>query len=432
VGKLILAVIILASALATLTRPWVGVTAYYLLAILGPQYIWWWNFQGLRVSLIIALSTITGVILQILRSDYDSNFIFNKQSMWLFFLWLSITNSYFFGPYVSRFSSAGLSPGEIFAITNTIFLFYFFAALVINDISKLRYLVIVFVGTTVYLCFWANNQYFSQNWSQFNMGRLMGPASLDGSSIYRDENTFAMLFVCGIPFIYYFGWEINKKWMRWGLWISIPLAWHAIFLTGSRGGLVGLGATMFAILLQSRRKIFIWPLLLFFWLFYLWQAGNIMHERSGNIINIEGESSASNRITAWEGGLRMILTHPISGVGLGSFITALPEFIESRHMVAHNTFIQFAAESGIVAGFAYVAVVFLFFKQSIRIRRWLRSIESDKQSYQIELYNNASTTSFVGLSLCGLFLSLNIYEIVFVLLLFNSALYQICLKKVSL
>jgi hypothetical protein len=49
---------------------------------------------------------------------------------------------------------------------------------------------------------------------------------------------------------------------------------------------------------------------------------------------------------------------------------------------------------------------------------------------KINLYNKAGTASFSGLIVCSLFLSLNVYEIFFVLLLFNNALYQICLKKV--
>ena len=428
-GKLLLACLTFCAAVSALSRPWIGVTSYYLLAILGPQYIWWWNFQGFRVSLIVALSVIAGVGWQYLKGSYNTNFIFNKQSLWMVILWLCIINSYFMGPYVSMVSSAGLGPAELLSITNIMFLFYFISTLEMNEIRKLRYLVIVFVVSTIYLIYWANNQYFSQNWSQFNMGRLMGPASLDGGSIYRDENVFAMLFVCGSPFIYYLGWELKKNWLRWGLWLTIPLGWHAIFLTGSRGGLVGIGAIILSIVLLSQRKLLVLPLVIIFLLFYQWQAGDVMHKRSGNIVNIEGESSASNRVTAWKGGLRMILNHPISGVGLGSFATALPAFIESTPRVAHNTLVQFTAESGVGAGLAYLFLVLLFFKQSIYIRRCTHFTGMNEQDKQIALYNNANTSSFAGLSICGLFLSLNINETFFVLLLFNNGLYQICFKR---
>jgi len=432
VGELFLIALIFSTGMASLVRPWIGICAYYLLAILGPQYIWWWNFEGLRVSLIVALCTLGGIGLQILKQTYDFSFFFTKQNLWLGFLWLCITCSYFFGPYVPFFASSGLGPDQLFSITNTIFLFYFCAVLEMNETRKLHYLVIVFVVSIIYLTYWANNQYFSQNWAQFNAGRLMGPQDIRGGGIYGDENAFAMLFVTGSSFIYYLGWKINKKWLRWGLWAVIPLSWHAIFLTGSRGGLVGLVVVVLCVLLLSNRKLFALPMLLFFVGFYQWQGGDTMTERSQIIVNYGEDNSAGDRLTAWAGGLRMIVDRPLVGVGLGSFITALPAYYESRPMVAHNTFIQFAAESGVGAGLAYIMVVSLFYIHSKRIRRWCRRFSEDEELQRIDLYNKASTVSFTGLIVCSLFLSLNIYELFFVLLLFNNALYQICISKLNL
>ena len=428
-GKLLLFLFILVVGIASFFRPWIGINSYYLLAILGPQYIWWWNFQGLRVSLIIAVATLLGIGLHFFKKGhYDFKFFMNPTNFWMLMLWLCISISYFFGPYVPRFFSAGLTPAQLYYITNTMFVFYFAAALEMNDTRKFRYLVLIVVASSLYLTYWANNQYLTQQWHQFFMGRLMGPASVDGGAIYRDTNAFAMFFVCTLPFVYYFGWVVKKKWLRWGLWAVVPLGWHAIFLTGSRGGLVGIGVVMLTVMLLSNRKALVLPLLLLFFVFYQWQAGDVMHERSEQITNIEGERSASDRVTAWKGGLGMILDQPLTGVGLGSFITALPDYIESRHMVAHNTPIQFAAESGVGAGVAYVMLIYLFYAQSLKIRRMSR-VRDEPEAEQIYLFNCAATASFSGLIVCSLFLSLNVYEIFFVLLLFNNALYHICLKK---
>ncbi len=427
--KLLLFTIILGAGIVALVRPWVGIISYYLLAILGPQYIWWWNFEGLRASLIVALCTLSGLGLSILKQNYDFSFLLTKHNLCLGFLWLCITCSYFFGPYVPLFVSSGPSPDQLFYITNTIFLFYFCAVLEMNETRKLHYLVIIFVVSTVYLTCWANYQYFSQNWAQFNYGRLMGPLDISGGSIYADENVFAMLFVTGSPFIYYLGLEIKKKWLRWGLWAIIPLSWHAIFLTGSRGGLVGLVVVVVGVLLLTNRKLFALVMILFFLGFYQWQSGDVMSERSQSIVGYEGDSSAEARIVSWSGGFRMMAKHPLMGVGLGSYITALPDYIESKPRVAHNTFIQFAAESGLGAGLAYIMIVGIFFTHSKKIRHWCH--HSPEEEFQkIDLYNKASTVSFAGLIACSLFLSLNNYEVFFVLLLFNNALYQICLKKI--
>jgi len=122
VGKLLLIILIFGAGTLAMARPWIGVNSYYLLAILGPQYIWWWNFEGLRVSFIVAVATLFGVAFQLLRGNYDLRLLFNKQNAWLAFLWFCITVSYFFGPYVSQFISSGLRPDQLFSITNTIFL----------------------------------------------------------------------------------------------------------------------------------------------------------------------------------------------------------------------------------------------------------------------------------------------------------------------
>lgn len=428
-GKQLLGILLLITGFVAVSRPWVGITSYYLLAILGPQYIWWWVFEELRVSLIVALIALLGVGFQLVKKNYDFSFLLNRQNRWLAILWLAVTCSYFFGPFVSSFRAEGLRPDQLFSITNTIFLFYFCASLEMNIPKKLRYLGIVFAISTIYLIYWANSQYLSQNWNQFNMGRLMGPSSIHGGSIYRDENAFSMLFVTGLPFIYYLGFELKRRWQQLALWAVVPFGWHAIFLTGSRGGLLGTGVVIIAVLLFANRKKLVIPLVVLFVLFYQWQAGDTMKSRSETIVGYEGESSAEQRIVAWKGGVKMLADHPFTGVGLGSFITALPHYIESKPRVAHNTLVQFAAESGVIAGVAYLMVIWLFYKNFLSIRQWCLRNPEASQTRQVMLYNQASTTSFAGLVVCSMFLSLNTYEIFFVLLLFNNGLLQYCNKQ---
>ena len=96
-GKILLAILILTAGVTALMRPWVGICSYYLLAILGPQYIWWWIFDSLRVSLIVAVCALMGVAFQVLKKNYNYDFLLNRQSFWLVVLWVSIVSSYFFG-----------------------------------------------------------------------------------------------------------------------------------------------------------------------------------------------------------------------------------------------------------------------------------------------------------------------------------------------
>jgi probable O-glycosylation ligase (exosortase A-associated) len=419
-GKILLFLLIASAGIGALARPWIGVHSYYLLAILGPQYIWWWNFEGLRVSFVISICTILGVLYKVLESKYNYQLLINKQNFWVALLWFAIAISYLFGPYATNL------PGRLLYASSVIFIFYFISVMEIDRLFKLRILVLIFVVSTIFLTYWANKQYLDMNLMQFNNGRLMGPYSLLGGAIYKDENAFAMLFVTGLPFVYYYAWVVKRLWLRCALWLVIPLGWHAVFLTGSRGGLVGLLVIVLLVIFSSKRKFLAMPLILLFLFFFQWQAGDTMKSRSDTIADYDQETSAQMRIDAWTGGMRMIADHPLTGVGLGTFANALPDYHDTAPRVAHNTFMQFAAESGVFAGIAYIAILFNFFRNFRRIHETASSLPEDEESQQINLYNKASFVSFSGLIVCSLFLSLNNYEIFFVLLIISNSLNQIC------
>lgn len=430
-GTYFLWFVIISICLFSLSRPWVGVMSYYFLALLGPQYIWWWIFDGIRVSMIVAVFTFIGIISSIVNGKYKYSFVINKNNFFVLTLWIAIVVSYFFGPYVDGNNISHLSPRFVFNTTNTICLFYLFSAIEINTLKKIKVLSALICLAIVILTYWSNFQYFTENWGQFHLGRLEGPSSIDGSSIYRDSNNFSMFFVSCLPFLYYFSWELKSIWFRSLLWLIILFALHAIFLTGSRGGLLGIGVVFLSILLFSNRKFLIFILLLFLLLFYQFQAGDVMKERSAQITNIDGEKSAGDRLNAWRGGVLMVIDNPLVGVGVGSFETAISDYIESRNMVAHNTLLQFTAESGLVAGFSYLFIMVLFFKNSIKIFYLCRRESSDAELKQIDIFNKASASSFLGFVACSMFLSLNTFEFVFVLLLFNNSLSQIVDEKVK-
>jgi len=410
----------------SLARPWIGIIVYYLLALMVPQNIWWWGFEGLRVSLLIAGFTLFGMVLCFSLKKFDTDFLKTRLNLWMLLLWVCITLSYLLGPYVSSFNSEGLNPDMLFTMSNKMFLFYFCATLAIDSPKKLRYLLAIYALTTIYLIYWANMQYFTANWDQFSMGRLKGPRSIEGGSIYEDENAFAMLFVTGLPFVYYMGYEVSRKWLRYAIWAIIPLGWHAVFLTGSRGGLLGLVVVIMLTVLKSSRKILAIPLVLSFIVFYQMQAGSTMKDRSELISGYEGEGSAEQRLTAWNGGAGMVWAHPITGVGLGSFITALPRFADTSPRVAHNTFIQYVAESGIIAGLSFLMITAVFYKNSKRVMAWCREHSDHDESSVLANYNDACFVSFAGFIVSSLFLSLNTYEVFFYLLIINNSLIVYC------
>jgi probable O-glycosylation ligase (exosortase A-associated) len=335
----------------------------------------------------------------------------------VFILWICYVISYFFAPYVRLM-------GEIPYLTldhfNKIILFYFISVVLIDDLHKAKWFSYVIILAMIHLTFWGNMQYFTQNWAAFNSGRLMGPTGLTEGGIYRDENTFAMFFVTAIPFLFYFGLHMTRKLYRYLIWAVIPLGWHAIFLTGSRGGLVGLGATLFAgVIFSKNRKLGLVIIPLFVVAFQL-QGGHLLQERTTTIIHYKGESSAETRIQAWKAAFNMVNTHPFTGVGPACFVTAMGDFSDKRPRATHSVPFQFAAEIGVLGFLAYCYILYTFFRQGIVNTRLLSRYGPlmAPSEFKTLLYLNESTmVSFFGLSVCSLFLSLNYYEIFYFLLI---------------
>lgn len=417
-GKLILFAAILGTGLQTLRNPFVGAMAYYCLAIWGPQYIWWWNFEGLRVSFVVAVTTIAALFIAVFRQGLNFDLLFTRINFCVFLLWISYVMSYFFAPYGALL---GEVPYLTFIHFSKVIFFYFAAVLLMDDIQKQKYFSYIIIVAMIHLTWWANYQYLSQNWQAFNMGRLMGPTVPAGGSIYSDENAFAMFFVTAAPFLFYWGLHLANRIPRYAVWAVIPLGWHAIFLTGSRGGLVGLAASLFAgVIFSKNRYLLIFILIPMFLLAFYFQGGDLLKSRTETIVDYQGESSAETRLEAWRAALDMLYAHPATGVGIACFVRAMADFSDKQPRATHSVPLQFAAEVGILGLAAYCLIVWFVLWQGFKNNRLLTIYGSqfdDNELATLHYLNESSVVSFFGLSVCSLFLSLNYYEVFYFLLI---------------
>ena len=421
-GRVVFILLLLVTSLWALRRPWIGVAGSYLVAILSPQAVWYWNFEGLRPALWLLLPTLIGFAVGLARGELRLDPLRNRRIALLAGLWIFLTVSYFFGPYVDaggpyRFSD----PAWAFETLNKVLLLCFVACVCIDDERKVIALAGVLVVSAVYLVYWANAQYLSgQVW-----GRLAGPVDETGTGIYADENTFAMLFVVAQPFLWFGGFALRSVKLRYALWLVIPFAWHAVFLTASRGGLVGVAAVTALIALRSTRRalgLLLIPALL---VAYVWQAGDLMKSRAETIDEFRTESSAATRLEAWGAAWNMMRTHPVTGVGLASFGPAFPNYSPKEPREAHNTVLQVAGESGLFAGLALLLLVLATLRALWRNATRLRALPAPEgRGHILALLNEATLVALCGFSVCALFLSLQMYEILyFLLVLANGILY---------
>lgn len=422
-ATILLKVILFATLASALVKSWVGVAAYYTLSLWYPQMIWFWAFAGTRASFIVSIATIMGCAKDVVLGKVDFSVLFQKQNVYVVILWFSLALSYVMSP-TSRYESENIMLSGTFLISyfNRVFFFYFVSVLLIDTREKLHYLIICFVVIVLYYIYWANDKYLSGG--MWYGPRLMGPGpeGVESTDVavgpYTDENNFAMLFVMGIPFLYFMGRYYGNTLLKGLLWGAIPLGWHAIFLTGSLGGMIGLGVVTGFIAVRSRNRLFLAVIPMALLVAFLWQGGFIKERLSRTeIIDSEQETSAQQRTNAWKAGFKMLLDHPITGVGLGNFLRAYPRYSDTEPHVAHNTFFQFASESGVLAGLMYLLLFYHLFMAYLRQMRMPRGETDDF----LAAANDCIAGGALGFFVCSSFLNLATFEVLYYVFLLNVA-----------
>ena len=105
---------------------------------------------------------------------------------------------------------------------------------------------------------------------------------------------------------------------------------------------------------------------------------------------------------------------------------AFPDYSTKKPRAAHDTFLQIAAESGVMAGVMYLLIVAAILIELWRRGNKLRQKDLVPAGNFIYCMDEALLTSFIGLVTCSIFLSLGHYEIFYFLCLLAGALTFIC------
>lgn len=172
-----------------------------------------------------------------------------------------------------------------------------------------------------------------------------------------DPNYFTASALIGLPLALVFGGHVMPLAWRWMARGCALLILVAIGLAGSRGGLLGLGVMLLFLCWKKRRlgalvlavALATVPLL-------LWSnspLNRLLHP------TISDQKSSNTRLALWQAGLHMIAAHPLTGIGLGNFKVEVQQYATGHKdldHIAHNSYLEIAAEMGLPALAFYVLV----------------------------------------------------------------------------
>ena len=177
--------------------------------------------------------------------------------------------------------------------------------------------------------------------------------------IFGNPNELAYILVMLVPLAAVLSGRARYP-LRILLWTTISLYVAAIYVTFSRGSLIGLLGVVALLMIYQKGvllKVVIGVLL----------AGGLAFgaaswTRSDGVSNIKQDYTFQQRIATVQAGLAMFAAHPIVGVGINCAVVAFPlyapvDFKSKGALVIHNTIIQALSETGVLGFVPFILLI---------------------------------------------------------------------------
>jgi len=320
----------------------------YLVAILLGPHRW---LEGARIPFEQIMAIVALLSLLLFRNkDDERNPAFSTHAMFLalMFLWMVISL------FVNDVSNTQLRNPGLYDASYKMFIAYLLAALSIKGVKELTTVLSVFVLICLLT---AINGILVHNYDiHLIPGTYVGWLDrINWIKQYDDANTYAMLLIMAVQPLLLVS-LIEKRVIHRAFYIFALLTLvYGVFLTESRGALIGLlaGASVLMLNKYSKKTGLIMALVI--GLFVWSQVPDRMQE-----INTE-DSSAASRVTFWTAGLNLFYDNLLVGVGYR-------QFAEHVGMDAHNTLVSAFTEFGIIGYVLWVITIYICAKLLLRAR----------------------------------------------------------------
>lgn len=353
-------------------RPLYGLIVYLLTFYMYAPGSWWGSaLPSLRWSLVAALVTYLSVLLygQKHKEIHNENKISRKTKflnrpefrLFAFFsVWICIQNFWAISPS---------NHAEFSVMAVKFFLLLFLIYKVLIDEKS----VIIFVVVNLFGC-----GYFGWvGMTQRAGGRFeYMPTPGLGDSNLLSLHMVPILFLSSMVIL------CNYRLKKYLLLVPIALTLNAIFLTQSRGAIVGLLAGGFLVLLF--RPIKLKPII-YFYLFLVCIAvvrlvPSDLVDRINKGVGIEEtrDASADSRFVIIDAQIQMFKQAPIVGLGHAATAILSTEFIDDKYLTSlsgsrtrasHNLLMSLLVEFGLIGALPYLLIVFIFVKRLFAMRK---------------------------------------------------------------
>jgi O-antigen ligase len=263
--------------------------------------------------------------------------------------------------------------------------------LVVDTVQRLRWTICAFITSYAVASIYVIRewQHGHRLYSNFRPGWIVG-----------DSNYFAATAIFAITAAFSLS-QGKRPWLE-KLYYSacLFLTIVAVTLCGSRGGFLGLIVAV--TYLAARAKHGVRNVAVLAVLILPLGVALPMSPLHRLMQPQEDHGSTQSHLTAWKAGLRMIESNPVLGIGLGNFKPLIRQYEDPESTVtnvAHNMYVEIAAEVGIPALCVFVSILAALYRVLVRIQKTISLpdfIRGMAMAFQAGLLGFAVAGAFVS------------------------------------
>ncbi|MEA5115728.1 MAG: O-antigen ligase family protein [Geobacteraceae bacterium] len=317
-------------------------------------------------------------------------------------------------------SMFAISPGVSFSKIYDYFawvVIYFLIITIINTSERLFVFVFLFLVYSFKM-----SQFSFRNWvaSGFSFSDW---GTGGGAGWFHNSGEFGIQMCVFLAVSCYFYYSLKDRWPWWkkGVFLLFPLtALSGTISCSSRGALVGAGAVLFWMLLNSSHKIKGFVVLALVGVL-VWHF--TPSEQKERFRQAGKDKTSIQRTERWEKGLRMAERSPLLGVGYANWEVADKRFFSGEGGLPHNIFIECISELGYSGFIVFILLIFSTFFNNYRTRKVL--CRYDMKSSHLYYLAHGLDAALVGYLVSGYFVTVLYYPYFWINLSMTVALSSI-------
>lgn len=388
---IILTIVFFTSLVFIFRQPYIGVLVWSWISYMNPHKLTWGFAANFPFAYITAIVLVVSIFINRSKVKLPMSGLVVLWSIYL--LWMCITT--FFAIYPD------LAVGQLSKVLKIQFITILTVMLMVERkrIDALVWVIVLSIG------------FYGVKGGVFTgltggASRVWGPPG----SFIEENNSLALALLMIIPLIYYLRLQANNVWVKRGLLISMPLIALSVLGSQSRGALIGITAMGLFLVLKSKHKIAMLPLI-----FLIGVAGFMFmpqswHDRMSTIQDYEQDASSMGRVNAWHYSFN-VANDRLTGAGFDSW--SLLTFAQyapdpSTVQAAHSIYFSVLADHGWIGLLLWLGILVAAWRSNSWIIRNAKN--NNKLGWAVDLARMLQV-SMVSYGSAGAFLSLAYFDL---------------------